>query len=340
MLNTEQQLRDAATELRRQLASVSIPPPPSHAERSRVAGALALATAVVVTGVGIWLYTAGDGSRPVAAGPEPDRPADITVLFPSEMGEVASGMFAVSELDTVVDQLSALSGIEAVSGWDAARQLTEFTIRYADTTGATARLTSDDLPSSVNVWLEADADANAVTEQLRALLPEALHIIVGDAYVLTDVPWWDWDVTISRYQMMVLGDNEVTTREYEVSVAAVVGCLGNAGIWVSDPVYDQGQLSYIYGGTETREEQDANEAVHEQCTTEFTDTIASAWYEANYSEEEAQATRDEIGACLRFKGYEVSEHPTTDEIGRVVFEEAWNESEEARSAALDCMQSF
>jgi hypothetical protein len=339
MLKTEQRLRDAATALRMELASVAVPAPPQHGSRRGFVGVLALAMLVIVAGVGAWLYTSGGDARPAAAVQEPDRPADIVVLYPSESGEVSPGM-VVSDLDRVVDELAGLTGVSVTSGWDAARQLFEFKARYAEQPAATAGLTRADLPSSVNLWLAAGTDPRMVAEQVRERLPEALHIIVGEEYVLADFPWWEGGVTTSHYQLMVLGDNQVTRAEYEASVAAVVDCVRAEGIWVSNPIYEDGQLGFIMGGTESTEEMDAIDLVYDRCYAQFQDTVDAAWMLDNYSEEEAQETRDEIGTCLRFRGFEISEHPTHQEVITVIFEEAWNESEEVRNSALECMRSY
>jgi hypothetical protein len=149
----------------------------------------------------------------------------------------------------------------------------------------------------------------------------------------SDNPWGIVAPDVPTFQLEILSDNELSRGEYDRAVFAMIECMRSAGIWVSDPVYEFGQYSFVYGGNQSLEAQDAAEAKYDECYAEYVEIVDWAWFEQNRpSEEEVQLIRDRIGSCLRGKGFEISQHPSNVEIGSVL--------ELGGMAARDCMESY
>lgn len=107
------------------------------------------------------------------------------------------------------------------------------------------------------------------------------------------------------------------------------------------PVYSSGlhQFDFSIGPYPTLEESDAAGRIYDSCNAEYLDDITAAWVIQIVTPEMAQAIRDEIAACLRNQGYQISEHPSHAEIVSVL-DHAGELSQEAGISALGCMRSY
>lgn len=131
---------------------------------------------------------------------------------------------------------------------------------------------------------------------------------------------------ISSYQSAVLADGVVSFSEYQAAVFAAVQCWKNEGLAVDGygnipgPVLTaRGLYQYIQVPPTgmTKADQAAKIA---KCNIQYVSVLQPLWTDhVAPSQQDVQAARDALGACLREKGYEVPAHPTREDFLGIVF---------------------
>ncbi|MCL4241150.1 MAG: hypothetical protein KJ048_07325 [Dehalococcoidia bacterium] len=114
----------------------------------------------------------------------------------------------------------------------------------------------------------------------------------------------------SEYQREILADGVVTFEEYETSVLATVTCLRESGLEIrTGPELDASGRRYTYsytgGGDAGRQSE-----LFWGCYREYGDKVDTAWaYQTTPTEQERQAQRRFLTACLQDRGVAVPGAP-------------------------------
>ena len=261
---------------------------------------------------------------------EPERPAEVIVFLSSDTEVGVAGPIAI--------EVAGWPGVEFAAPWDSERALAEFEELFADQPSLIEIVREDPsiLPVSVRIWIDEGVDADALADRARSAFPEAFQVSTGEDRAETlarevtesptttqaEEPRYDnpWNLSLqgaTAYQLGILGDDQLTFEEYDGAVDAMVKCIRDKDVFITDPAYSTAfrQFEYLVGATSTLEEADPAEAVWERCYREFVDVVETAWVIQNApSEEEAQAYRSQVAACLRARGFDVPEHPSHAEL--------------------------
>ena len=326
--------------------------------RRGVVGLVALGVVAIAVIVGVQLLVGGEPEEQGFVGPpsEPSRRAELVLYFRHDFDPALGEIIALDA--------ASWDGVEFAAFWEADRVMSEFLARFADDPALIERAEQNPavFPSSVRLWVGQDGDVWALLGRARAEVPAASHVELGSdglpyeyAVVVagvvrlgptgtpppSDNPWGFTFDEASEYQADILGDGKLTFEEYTAAVGELVDCVRAGGVTISDPIYSTEYKQYEYEMTApTRDRADADYEVFGACHREYLDVIESAWVIQNApTPAEAQAIRDEIGTCLRNKGFEISDHPTHGEIIQVI-DQAERTSADAVSTALSCMRSY
>lgn len=139
------------------------------------------------------------------------------------------------------------------------------------------------------------------------------------------------DGPLSAYQEKVLSDHLVTFTEYQAAVFAAVQCWQDEGLTITGypggpnpggpgPVLTSRGLYQFLQMPPTEMTPDEAKTNIAKCNTEFVSALQPLW--ASHvapSQQDIQAARDALAACLRGDGYDLPQHPTRDDFQRFIF---------------------
>ena len=110
----------------------------------------------------------------------------------------------------------------------------------------------------------------------------------------------------SPEQAEFLADGELTSAEYEKAFFALVACLEDRGIRVSETETDAPMgYSYTRLTPDTPEGQAKSEADHGECRSQHFDEIELAWADKHFDPEADAAFYRAVADCVRAEGVEV-----------------------------------
>lgn len=313
---------DGVHDAHRQARFTSTPPPSRQSVITPVILGLVISLLAIV-GIAFLANDPGDRGFTGLQG-EPERPAEISIILSSG---VEAG-FA----DSIALEVSTWPEVEFAAHWDSERTLADFAQIFANQPTLIEIVREDPsiLPETVRIWVKDGVDKDALADQAQTAFPEAVSVRVntGETPTFEEVtnsptttqaeePRYDnpWNLSLqgtTAYQRGILGDDQLTFEEYDGAIDAMVQCIRDEDVFITDPEYSTvfRQFEYLVGANATRAE-----AVWERCYREFVDLVERAWVVQNApSEEEAQAYRSRAAACLRAKGFDIPEHPSHDEL--------------------------
>jgi hypothetical protein len=146
---------------------------------------------------------------------------------------------------------------------------------------------------------------------------------------------WRFSGRLGTEQALASGDSQpaemtsnadVTFEEYQAGFAAMTECLASFG-WVpeqpprltSRQVYDYAFYMPNADPGATPEQRKAWETSFGDCRAKNFDRVQFGWeLKMTMSEGERQQARDYLGVCMRGRGLQVAEHPTTHDMGNLV----------------------
>jgi len=236
----EDTLARAADEVRHKVAQV-----PARAEgaarvRVRTARLVRLgALLALMLSLGAVYFILGPGSSPrgfVAPPTEPERQADVYILFPSDVDSMVGELTAA--------EVATWEGVEYASFWGPERTLQDFSELFADQPSLIAIVEQDPsvLGSSVRVWLTPDADSDALVERARQTFPDAVSVETrdernagvttanGESAVTTIAVPTELETAGIDLQDEILADGKVSRDESVRAVARMAACMIEHGL--------------------------------------------------------------------------------------------------------------
>jgi hypothetical protein len=123
----------------------------------------------------------------------------------------------------------------------------------------------------------------------------------------------------SDFQRALFADGRLTFAEYEGAILSLTQCFKDHGLTIVElnlnarNKYEMA-IGLVPGDVERSKKS------YDQCRQEYYSIVEQVWLQnIQPSESELQSARDDLAACLRLRGYELPEHPASQDFhnGRI-----------------------
>src|SRR3990172_6428419 len=242
MKTIDDRLEHAAEEVRQRVAEVPTRGTGAAARHLRVVRVVQVGAVVALVlamiGASLLLDPTSSPRGFVAPAGEPDREADLYVLFRSDI-DSATAQLAAADVAT-------WEGVEYASFWGPDRTLQDFADLFPDQPSLIEIVTQDPsvLGASIRIWVMPDADTDALIELARQTFSDATGVgqversaatgIVtttnGETVVTTIAVPTELEQAGTDLQAEILADGKVSRDEFVRAVARMAACMTDHGL--------------------------------------------------------------------------------------------------------------